>query len=60
MTDLRWFDGLDEAGATQVRALASAAAAVDGSAPLSDEVLRALRGGARHLLARDGGELVGF
>ena len=60
MADLRWYDGLDDAGATQVRALASAATAVDGSAPLSDEVLRALRGGARHLLARVGGELVGF
>ena len=60
MTDLRWYDGLDDAGAAQVRALASAATAADGSAPLSDEVLRALRGGARHLLARDGGELIGF
>ncbi len=60
MTDLHWHDGLDDTGAAQVRALASAAAAVDGSAPLSDEVLRALRGGARHLLAREGGELVGF
>ena len=60
MTDLRWFDGLDDAGAAQVRALASAATVVDGSAPLSDEVLRDLRGGARHLLARDGGELIGF
>ncbi len=60
MTELAWYDGLDDAGAAQVRALASAATAADGSAPLSDEVLRALRGGARHLLARDGGELIGF
>jgi mycothiol synthase len=58
--DLRWFDGLDDAGAAEVRALATAATAADGSAPLSDEVLRALRGGARHLLARDGGALAGF
>jgi mycothiol synthase len=60
VTELAWYDGLDDAGAAQVRALASAATAADGSAPLSDEVLRALRGGARHLLARDGGELIGF
>lgn len=60
MTDLGWHDGLDDRGVAEVRALASAAAAADGSAPLSDEVLRALRGGARHLLARDGGGLAGF
>ena len=60
MAELRWDDGLDDAGAAEVRALATAATAVDGSAPLSDEVLRALRGGARHLLAREGGALVGF
>ncbi len=60
MIDLQGYDGHDDAGAAQVRALASAATAADGSAPLSDEVLRALRGGARHLLARDGGELIGF
>lgn len=60
MVDLHRHEGLDDAGAAEVRALASAAMAVDGSAPLSDEVLRALRGGAHHLLAREGGELVGF
>lgn len=60
MTDLRWTEGLDEDGVSEVRALAAAATAADGSAPLSDEVLRALRGGARHLLARDGTALVGF
>ncbi|MCX6466734.1 MAG: mycothiol synthase [Pseudonocardiales bacterium] len=61
MIALHWLDGLDDDGVAEVRALASAATGADGSAPLSDEVLRALRGGARHLLARaDGGELAGF
>ena len=63
MIALRWHDGLDDDGVVEVRALASAATDADGSAPLSDEVLRALRGGARHLLARDddgGGVLAGF
>ncbi len=58
--DLDWLDGLDDDGVAEVRALAVAATAADGSAPLSDEVLRALRGGARHLLARDGSGLAGF
>lgn len=60
VTDLRWHEGLDDGGVAEVRALASAAVAADGSAPLSDEVLRALRGGARHLLARAGDGLAGF
>ena len=61
MIDLVWRDGLDEAGGAEVRALASAAAEVDGSAPLSDEVLLALRSaGTAHLMARDGDALVGF
>ncbi|WP_300012209.1 mycothiol synthase [Pseudonocardia sp.] len=61
MIELQWRAGLDDAGSAEVRALASAAAAVDGSAPLSDEVLLALRGDdVSHLLARDGGALVGF
>lgn len=59
--DLVWRDGLDEAGGAEVRALASVAAETDGSAPLSDEVLLALRAaGVAHLLARDGDTLVGF
>lgn len=61
MIDLVWRDGLDEADGAEVRALASAAAEVDGSAPLSDEVLLALRSaGTAHLMARDGDALVGF
>jgi mycothiol synthase len=57
---LRRHEGLDDDGVAEVRALAAAATAADGSAPLSDEVLRALRGGARHLLAREGAALAGF
>ncbi len=59
--DLLWRDGLDESGGAEVRALASAAAETDGSAPLSDEVLLHLRGDdVAHLMARDGDALVGF
>lgn len=61
MTELQWRAGLDDDGVAVVRALASAAAAADGSAPLSDEVLLQLRSpGAAHLLALDGDDLVGF
>lgn len=61
MIDLSWQAGLDETGGTEVRALASAAALADGSAPLSDEVLLHLRGDeVAHLMARSGDDLVGF
>lgn len=48
--------------AVEVEALAAAAATTDGTAPLSEQVLRHLRHpGAEHLLARDGdGTLVGY
>lgn len=61
MIELQWRAGLDDDGVAEVRALASAATAADGSAPLSDEVLLALRSAdVAHLFARDGDELVGF
>ncbi|GAA3218863.1 mycothiol synthase [Pseudonocardia petroleophila] len=61
MIELEWRAGLDDDGVAVVRALASAAAAADGSAPLSDEVLLQLRSAdAAHLFARDGSDLVGF
>ncbi|GAA2563419.1 mycothiol synthase [Pseudonocardia hydrocarbonoxydans] len=61
MIELQWRAGLDDDGVAVVRALASAAAAADGSAPLSDEVLLALRSpGAAHLFACSGPDLVGF
>lgn len=56
MIEPQWSGPLDDAGAAELRALADAAEAVDGSPPFSDDVLLDLRGdGARHLLARDGG-----
>lgn len=55
---------LDPADAADVRALADAAARVDGVAPLSEQPLLWLAGGGtgvRHLLARSAdGELVGY
>lgn len=60
MVELQWRAGLDDDGVAVVRDLAAAAAAADGSAPLSDEVLLHLRGNVAHLLAHDGVELVGF
>jgi len=64
--ELTWIDApaaevpLDVAA--EVEALAAAAAAVDGTAPLSEQVLRHLRHpGAAHLLARDhAGALIGY
>jgi mycothiol synthase len=59
--ELQWRAGLDDDGVAVVRGVAAAAAAADGSAPLSDEVLLHLRGDdVAHLLAHDGDELVGF
>lgn len=59
--ELRWRAGLDDDGVAVVRELASAAAAADGSAPLSDEVLLHLRGDeVAHLFAHDGDVPVGF
>lgn len=61
MIDLQWRAGLDDDGVAVVRELVSAAAAADGSAPLSDEVLLRLRGDdVAHLLVRDGPGAVGF
>jgi mycothiol synthase len=54
--ELVWRGGLDEAAAAEVRALATAATAVDGTAPLGEHVLLHLRSDdAVHLLALDGG-----
>ena len=56
MIELAWRGGLDESEAVEVRALATAAAAADGTAPLGEQVLLRLRSGdVTHLLARDGG-----
>jgi mycothiol synthase len=53
--ELTWVATVTPALAAEVEALAAAAAAADGTAPLSEQVLRHLRhSGAEHLLARDG------
>jgi mycothiol synthase len=55
MIELGWHAGLDEAAAAEVEALAAAATAVDGTAPLGEHVLLHLRrDDVAHLLARDG------
>ncbi|WP_142060134.1 mycothiol synthase [Pseudonocardia kunmingensis] len=54
MIGLVWHAGLDEVSAGEVEALAAAATAVDGTAPLGEHVLLHLRrDDAAHLLARD-------
>jgi mycothiol synthase len=58
--ELSWRAGLDEALAAEVRALADAAAAADGTPPLGEHVLMHLTdAGPAHLLALDGGALRG-
>ena len=61
--ELTWAASATPALAAEVEALAAAAAAVDGTAPLSEQVLRHLRHpGAEHLSARDSrtATLVGY
>lgn len=54
MIELVWRRGLDEAEAIEVRALVTAAAAADGTAPLGEQVLLRLRhDDVAHLVARD-------
>jgi len=64
VAELRWSGALSGADVADVQALVAAATEVDGTAPLSEHVLLHLRHGgdaeAAHLLAREGGELVGF
>ncbi len=53
--ELSWRAGLDESRAAEVRALAAAAAGVDGTEPLGEHVLMHLADdGVAHLLALDG------
>jgi mycothiol synthase len=60
--ELTWAATVTSAVASEVEVLAAAAAAADGTAPLSEQVLRHLRHpGAEHLLARDAAAtLVGY
>jgi mycothiol synthase len=61
VTDLDWRTGLSEAEQTGIRALIAAATAVDGVAPVGDQVLRELgHDRTRHLLATEGADLVGY
>jgi mycothiol synthase len=54
--ELTWVASATPALADEVEALGAAAAAADGTAPLSEQVLRHLRQpGAEHLMARDAG-----
>jgi mycothiol synthase len=64
VAELQWSGALNGDVIADVQALVAAATDVDGTAPLSEHVLLHLRHGgdtdAAHLLAREGGELVGF
>ena len=59
--ELTWLAASTPALAAEVDTLAAAATDADGTAPLSEQVLRHLRHpGTEHLLARDAGALVGY
>jgi mycothiol synthase len=63
VADLSWFDELTSQQAAEVSALLKEAERVDGVAPVGEAVLMRMRPGATgsaHLLARAGGELVGY
>ncbi|OBB27762.1 mycothiol synthase [Mycolicibacterium peregrinum] len=61
MTELDWCTGLSEAEQAGIRELIGAATAVDGVAPVGDQVLRELGlDRTRHLLATHGTRLVGY
>jgi mycothiol synthase len=61
VTALDWRTGLSEAEQAGIRALVAAATATDGVAPVGDQVLRELgHDRTRHLLATEGGDLVGY
>ncbi|BBX00450.1 mycothiol synthase [Mycolicibacterium moriokaense] len=58
---LAWRSGLSDEDQGRIRDLVAAAKAHDGVAPVGDQVLRELnRDRTRHLLARDGEDVVGY
>ena len=57
---MTWRRQLTPADVAAVRALAGAAEAADGAPPLSEQVLLHLSDPGNHLLAHDGGGLVGY
>lgn len=61
--ELSWFEELSPEQADEVSGLLGAAQAADGVAPVGEAVILRLRPGtpgSRHLLARDGADLVGY
>jgi mycothiol synthase len=58
---IAWRSGLSDDDQGRIRDLVAVAKAVDGVAPVGDQVLRELtRDRTRHLLARDGDDVVGY
>ena len=61
MTPIGWRAGLSDDDQRAIRGLVAAATAVDGVAPVGDQVLRELpHDRTRHLLAIDGEDVVGY
>jgi mycothiol synthase len=61
VTELDWHTGLSPTEQTGIRELIAAATTADGVAPVGDQVLRELaHNRTRHLVATDGGNLVGY
>jgi mycothiol synthase len=61
VTSIGWRTGLSDADQRAIRELVAAAKAVDGVAPVGDQVLRELpHDGTRHLLAVDGDDVAGY
>jgi mycothiol synthase len=61
VTSVRWRTGLAENDQRRIRDLIAAARAVDGVAPVGDQVLRELsQDRTRHLLATDGEDISGY
>lgn len=61
MTAIGWRERLTESEQRQIRDLIASASAADGIAPVGDQVLRELaRDRTRHLLARNGDDVVGY
>jgi mycothiol synthase len=61
VTALAWRTSLSDADQRRIRDVIAAASALDGVAPVGDQVLRELsHDRTRHLIAEDGGTIVGY
>jgi mycothiol synthase len=61
VTSIGWHAGLSDQDQRAIRELVAAAAAVDGVAPVGDQVLRELpHDRTKHLLATDGDDVLGY